>query len=87
MRLILIKKYEAFLMILMGIACIVFQQNIYEHFPIIFGLFMLERGLHGCCEGWKNRDFFNKEQLGLERNILVSIIALGIMIRQDEALH
>ncbi len=80
------EKYEEGLMVLVGILCIMLQENIYSWFAIIFGTMMLERGIHGCYLGLKNGDIESKEQKQFEKSLISILIAVGILVRQDEAL-
>jgi len=80
------EDYEEILMLAVGIICATLNVHIYGVFPILFGLFMLERGLHGCYVGWKNGDAASRAQKQLPISIMMVAIAVGIMVRQYDAL-
>lgn len=78
--------YEELLMLAVGIICVTLNVHIYGWFPILFGLFMLERGLHGCYIGWKNGDAASREQKQLPISLMMVAIAIGIMVLRYDAL-
>ena len=78
--------FEEELMIVMGVICVALNVHIYSVFPLLFGIFMLARGLHGCWVGWKNGDAASREQKQLPISIMIVAVAVGIMILQDRAL-
>lgn len=81
-----LKIISSILSIANGILFIMFSEHILNYLPTISGLIMIVSGIVGFIAGIKNKDYSSIEQKGMEKSIVVFVIGVGILIRQENAL-
>ncbi|MCQ2969380.1 MAG: hypothetical protein MJ191_04510 [Clostridium sp.] len=77
---------SAILTILNGVICIINYERIYRLVPSICGIVLLAKGIIMMIEGIKTKDYATLEGKNFERAIVVIAVAVGIIIKQSDAL-
>ncbi len=79
-------KIGSILLILNGIICLVFAEQVLGLLPTICGLSILIKGIIKFVEGIKNEEYKSLEKINFERSIATITIGIGILLKQEEAL-
>ena len=77
---------SAILVILNGVICIFYYEEVYKLVPTICSLVLLLKGIIMMIKGIKEKDYTSLEGKKFERSIILIAIAIGIFIRQNDAI-
>ncbi|MDO5516161.1 MAG: hypothetical protein Q4F66_01325 [Clostridium sp.] len=72
--------------ILNGVICILFTEDVLNFLPTICAIAMMSIGVTRFISGLKNKDYLSLEQVDMEKSIVIFIVGIGVMIRQENAL-
>ena len=74
------------LIIINGIICISYREEIIGWLPSICAIVLLIKGIVKMTEGIKEKDYASLEKKKLERAIVIRAVAISILIQRDNAL-
>ena len=77
---------SAILVILNGVICIFYYEEVYKLVPTICSLVLLLKGIIMMIKSIKEKDYTSLEGKKFERSIILIAIAIGIFIRQNDAI-
>ena len=74
------------LIIINGIICIIYHEEMIGWLPSICAIVLLIKGTIKMVEGIKAKDYASLEEKKLERAIIIIAVAIAILIQRDNAL-
>ena len=74
------------LIIINGIICIIYHEEMIGWLPSICAIVLLIKGTIKMIEGIKEKDYASLEEKKLERSIVIIAVAIAILIQRENAL-
>ncbi|EKY26462.1 hypothetical protein HMPREF0216_01958 [Clostridium celatum DSM 1785] len=74
------------LIIINGVICTIYHQEIYVWLPSICAIVLLIKGTIKMVEGIKEKDYASLEKKKLERSIVIIAVAIAMLLQLDNAL-
>ena len=74
------------LIIVNGVMCLLYRNELIFLLPIICGLILLIKGIIQFIKGIKNEDHKSLEQNNMEKSLILIAIGMGVLIKRNDAL-